>query len=231
MLQHLLSHVQQPAAAAAWLRTWLLLPCILHVTALLLHIRNIQKLRHHAHDPHRSVYGNEEYRSAMHCATSTLAKAKACTSVMPDSRIAAGCHGFLPLLCPQLPPCFDVHKMAGQLLYRFELCVCAHLQVPEYVRLCLHDVAEVRPLSLKSLHACHNMVKLLDVYNICTGMYVLQAKQQGNQLGRCLVMKLVRNLQSLAILPWAANIEALQHLLVADQLLAKRLQRWESTGC
>ncbi len=75
-----------------------------------------------------------------------------------------------------------MHNRAGQLLHRFEWCVCAHLQVPEYVRLCLHDVAEVRPLSLNSLHACHNMVKLLDVYDIYTDMCVLQAKQQGNQL-------------------------------------------------
>ncbi len=45
-----------------------------------------------------------------------------------------------------LSPCSDMHNRAGQ-LHMFELCVCAHLQVPEYVRLCLHDVAEVRPLS------------------------------------------------------------------------------------
>ena len=31
------------------------------------------------------------------------------------------------------------------------------------------------------------MVKLLYVYGICTGMYVMQAKQPGNHLGRRLV--------------------------------------------
>ncbi len=51
-----------------------------------------------------------------------------------------------------------MHSRAGQLLHMFEWCVGAHLQVPEYVRLCLHDVAEVRPLSLSILHACNNML-------------------------------------------------------------------------
>ena len=48
---------------------------------------------------HRSVYGNAEHRSVMHCATSTLAKA-ASTSVMPDIQIAAFGHVLLLLLWP-----------------------------------------------------------------------------------------------------------------------------------
>jgi len=153
----------------------------------------------------------EKHRSVMPCATCTFAKAMACTSMMPDGHIAAVCRFFV-LSC-----------LYGSI----------YMQVPEYVRLCLHDVAEVRPLSLNSLHACEYMFKSSCLTSMTSALTCMSCKPSGREISwTCLVHS--TGLKPSRIWPsccGAAKFEALQHLLVADQIHAKRSQRWGQTGC